>query len=100
MNYNKESIYDEKIAPLMKEIIDICKQEDLSFAAQFYLKEHYSEEVSEPMYCTTVIHIDDQSKGSEQIKFIAGHMKYGIEGKPFVMAMTVSRSAEESNEKD
>jgi len=91
MGYDKESVYDEKIAPLMKEIIDICKQEDLSFAAQFYLKDRFSEEVEQPMYCTTVIHVDDESEGSEQIKFVAGHMKHGVKGKPVVMVMTVTK---------
>lgn len=32
---DKENIYDEKIAPLMTQIIDICKENQLPFFASF-----------------------------------------------------------------
>ena len=36
---DKESVYDEKIFPLMKEIIDICKANDIPFFATFQYKD-------------------------------------------------------------
>lgn len=88
MKYDKESIYDNEIAPLMAQIIAICKREELPMAAQFYLKEE-SEHTGEPMYCTTVIRPGGDSEGLEQISFIAESMRYGRAGKPWVAAYTV-----------
>lgn len=36
--YDKESVYDEKISPLMTQIIEICKDEGISMLADFYLR--------------------------------------------------------------
>lgn len=44
---NKEKIYDEKIAPLMKQIIQICKEEKIPMFADF----QYSNED----FCTTTL---------------------------------------------
>jgi len=37
--YDKEQIYDEKISPLMTQIIQICKENDIKMVADFYLRE-------------------------------------------------------------
>ncbi|HBZ1570543.1 hypothetical protein D2912_04320 [Klebsiella pneumoniae] len=34
-HYNLESIYDEKISPLMRQIIDICKEHNMPMVASF-----------------------------------------------------------------
>lgn len=36
--YDKEKVYDEKIYPLMKEIIKICKEEDIQMVFSCYLR--------------------------------------------------------------
>jgi hypothetical protein len=36
--YDKESVYDEKIAPLLKQVIKVCKDEEIPFVMDFYLK--------------------------------------------------------------
>ena len=36
--YDKEAQYDEKIAPLIKQVIQICKDEEIPFVMDFYLK--------------------------------------------------------------
>jgi hypothetical protein len=90
MKYDKEHVYDEEISPLMAQIIAICKREGLPFAAQFYLKEE-REDTGEPLYCTTVIRPGGDSEGLEQISFVAEAMKYGKQGKPWVMAVTVKQ---------
>lgn len=38
--YDKEKIYDEKIYPLMGQIIEICKENDMQIFATYLLKEH------------------------------------------------------------
>lgn len=34
---NREQVYDEKIAPLMTRIIDVCKQHEIPCVASFHL---------------------------------------------------------------
>jgi hypothetical protein len=94
--YDKEEIYDEKIAPLMKQIIDICKEEELPMVAQFYLKQQHPEadEENGAMYCTTTI-IPAKDKIYEEhhkhLSYVAEAMRYGPGGKPWVMATTITR---------
>ncbi len=38
--YDKEKVYDEKIYPLMGQIIEICKENDMQIFATYLLKEH------------------------------------------------------------
>lgn len=54
--FDKEKVYDEKIFPLMSEIIKICKEENIPIVASFYLKDETEEEG--PMLCTTYIPFD------------------------------------------
>ncbi len=85
--YDKESVYDEEIAPLMQQIIEICKREELPMVAQFYLKEK-RENNDKPMYCSTVILLakeDMKSEVHEQLKYISEVMRHGPKGKPFVV---------------
>lgn len=97
MIYDKESIYDEQIAPLMKQIIEICKAEQLPMNAQFYLKQQHPEadEENGAMYATTSI-IPAKSKmyleHHEHLTFVAESMKYGKQGKPWVMTATITRN--------
>jgi len=92
--YDKEKIYDDKIAPLMKQIIEICKEEQLPMVAQFYLKKD-REDNGEPMYCTTTIvpaKKDMDEEAYDQLRCVANAMKYGPKGKPFVMAAIIKTS--------
>lgn len=94
--YDKESVYDEKIAPLMKQIISICKEEELPMVAQFYLKQQHpdADEENGAMYCTTTI-IPSRDKiyeeHHEHLSYVAEAMKYGKQGKPWIMAATITR---------
>ncbi|MCK4822306.1 hypothetical protein KA005_41470 [bacterium] len=45
---DKESIYDKKIAPLMTQIIDICKEHELPFFASF--------QCADDSFCTSFDH--------------------------------------------
>lgn len=54
MTIDKEAVYDEKISPLVSQIIEICKQEKIPFVMSFALREESDEE--EDLYCTTAIY--------------------------------------------
>ncbi|GBF73151.1 hypothetical protein PA598K_01436 [Paenibacillus sp. 598K] len=98
--YDKESIYDEQIAPLMKQIIEICKREELPMVSQFYLKQQHpdADVENDPMYSTTMI-IPARDKMYEDhhahLKYVAEAMMYGPGGRPYVMAITVQGGAHE-----
>lgn len=49
----KEAAYDERVAPLMKQVIALCKQHKINMAAQFGLDIGDEGNV---LYCTTVLH--------------------------------------------
>ena len=97
IKYEKEAIYDEQIAPLMKQIIEICKREELWFVSQFYLKQERedAEVENQAMYCTTTI-IPARTKMHEEhhehLTYVANAMKYGPSGKPWVMSAMITRN--------
>ncbi|ANY67293.1 hypothetical protein BBD42_13025 [Paenibacillus sp. BIHB 4019] len=90
--YDKESIYDNEIEPLMKQIIEICKREQLPMAATFYLQEHRNDgdHDGEPMYCTTELPFPGDTVGHEHIKYVSEAMRYGKQGKPFVASYMIT----------
>lgn len=53
MLYNKEAIYDEQIAPLMTQILEITKREGIHMLASFALMEEDPNFNDEPMVCTS-----------------------------------------------
>lgn len=53
---NKETVYDEQIAPLMAAIITIAKEHGIGMAATFQLDDV---EEGDPLYCSTTIPGDD-----------------------------------------
>lgn len=50
--YDKEAIYDEEIAPLMKQILATCKKHELPFVASFA---YGREEDGEVHFCSSAI---------------------------------------------
>ena len=94
--FDKETIYDERIAPLMKEVIQICKSEGIPLVAQFYLKQQHpdADEENGAMYCTTSIVPNDveiYQEHRDHLNYVAEVMKYGKNGKPWFMAVTVTK---------
>lgn len=51
---NMETIYDKRIAPLMEEIIAICREYHIPVVASYQLN---SEE--DPLLCTTALRLDE-----------------------------------------
>lgn len=57
MSGPKEAAYDERINPLMAQIIAICKEQKINMAATFILDPD-PEADGDPIACTTVLAID------------------------------------------
>jgi hypothetical protein len=56
----KEQIYDERIAPLMKQIIATCKEYKIAFLADFSL--------DDDLHCTSADLRDDHEPAENQLK--------------------------------
>jgi|GEM_PF-2022892 len=59
---SKESVYDERISPLMTEILKVCKEHGINMAATFSLdpcQDEESESYGEPLLCTSVLAVDE-----------------------------------------
>ncbi|CAM3374978.1 hypothetical protein HP548_00620 [Paenibacillus taichungensis] len=56
--YDKESVYDERISPLMKEIIQICKDEGIPMVTSFYLTSAQSHPNGKELFCTTTLPVE------------------------------------------
>lgn len=93
--FDKESVYDEEIAPLMAQITAICKREGMPMAAQFYLKQEREDAQYEnhAMWCTTILNYfeDIHPDHKEDLSAVAKTMKYGKNGKPFVMTSIIRK---------
>lgn len=70
-NTPKEDIYDEQISPLMSQIIEICKENDIAIAATFELDQN-PDDPDDYLHCSTVItdnhHGDRVRKVGDAIK--------------------------------
>lgn len=51
---DKEAVYDERISPLVQQIIEICKGENIPFLMEFGLREATVED--EDLYCLTAVY--------------------------------------------
>lgn len=67
MSHPKEVAYDNLISPLMTQIIKLCKDHNINFAAQFAIGPHPG--VGGPLLVSTAV-VPDQSdvEGEEQIR--------------------------------
>ena len=59
---NKEKIYDEQISPLMSQVIDICKKNNIAMLMTFSIPTEDDPDLA----CTTAI-LDDESKPTESM---------------------------------
>ena len=67
MSAPKEPFYDERISPLMIQIIALCKEAKINMAAQFSLG--HDEDHESTLFCTTVLpDVDkDDEEGAERM---------------------------------
>lgn len=88
--YDKEAVYDEKINPLIAEIIKVCKENQIHMLASFYLREDNGEDGD--LYCTS--HVYDEQAHSD-ILFECNARIYRRR-KPFFAAAIITKRAEGS----
>lgn len=74
MSAPKEPFYDERISPLMTQIIALCKEAKINMAAQFSLG--HDEDEDSTLFCTTVLHDLDANdeKGVERMQKLRREM--------------------------
>ncbi|MGN6107068.1 MAG: hypothetical protein ACTHU0_18320 [Kofleriaceae bacterium] len=70
----REAVYDERIAPLMQQVIAICKEHGINAFAEFSLG--YDEASDQTLFCTTVLPVDKgDAEGHEVITSLAQHRR-------------------------
>lgn len=84
-----EKAYDEHIAPLMSQIIALCKEHHINMCASFQLD--HNEEQGCAMHCTTLL----QGKDADSRIRNMGNAAYP--SRSSVLAMTVFRTKETSD---
>jgi hypothetical protein len=68
--WDKEAVYDEQIAPLMTQIIKICKEHEIPLVAVFQYLDAPDEEGG-PGFCSTLIPTKLQSTEMRELNRIA-----------------------------
>jgi hypothetical protein len=84
--FDKESVYDNEISPLMKQIIEICKRENIPMAFNFAIKDDGEEEGW--LYCTTV-HDHKSDPDVPYVEKIEKARELFYPAKPLFMAMRI-----------
>jgi len=82
---DKEKVYDDKISPLMSQIIKICKEEKLNMVASFQLRSEYETDNEENFLCTTLLPMNEEHNPYQYRDF-----GKSIYSKPTVFAMTIT----------
>lgn len=86
--YNKEGVYDEKIYPLMDEIIKLCQENNIQMLASFALKDE--DEVGENLACTTYLESSEYNIDSildARNVILDGYMVQ----KPYIITATITK---------
>ncbi|MFJ2364808.1 hypothetical protein ACIPIN_14140 [Pseudomonas sp. NPDC087697] len=60
----KENIYDERISPLVHQIIDICKEHNIALLLSAQLEDEHGDR----LYCTTILPGDDDTSDEKFIQ--------------------------------
>ena len=81
---NKEQIYDEKVSPLMTEIIKICKENDITMLASFSIPTEEHEDLG----CTTALLDNPDDPAHKKYVECVRHIRQG----PVVAAITVTKA--------
>lgn len=83
----KEKVYDEHIAPLMSQIIDLCKQNDIAAFAHFRLDNKDDED---QVLCTTALPVSNNSKDSKVINKLKNVVMNNWDVVPNTWSMTIT----------
>lgn len=85
----KEAAYDDRISPLMAQIIALCKEHNINMAAQFSLGLDPGND--ETLYCTTVINCDKTDEDGYKRTIDCRRVMYPPS--PFFAAFTITSGA-------
>lgn len=69
---NKEQVYDEKISPLMAQIIDVCKANNIAFVASFSIPN----DDDETLACTSAL-LTDETEPPQNLQDAVKVLRYG-----------------------
>lgn len=83
---SRESVYDEKIFPLMGEIIAICKENEIPMAAFFELDRTEGEEDDDPLFCSTIM---DEHAFTDRLTKAGAVVLHGRQLIPTSMSMII-----------
>jgi len=91
MKFDKESIYDTKISPLIGQVIKICQKDGIPFAMTFGIKDDVETDGS-MLYCTSYAYGKEPypELDVDHFKRLANEMMHPG-GKPFFTAMTIRK---------
>lgn len=84
----KEAVYDERISPLMEQIIALCKEHKINMVADFSLG--YDPEGDQTLFCTTALPKVDPSDEKGVERMMASYE--AIRPKPQLFAFTITSS--------
>ena len=84
--YNKEQVYDEKIYPLMDQIIQICKENDMQMIFSCYLRTDEEGDYR----CTTYLKSSEENAKSLDDAAKVIQLGYVVE-KPYFIATTITK---------
>jgi hypothetical protein len=87
---DKEKVYDEKISPLMTEIIKICKSEGINMATSFQLPSEQETNDGNHFLCTTLLPLNKEHYPQQYEQLCRS-----IYQKPFALAITITKGSEQ-----
>lgn len=84
--YDKEQVYDEKINPLMAQIIDICKENDIQMLFSCYLRADDEGDLK----CDT--YLESKEENCNNLDDAAKVIRFGyVAQKPYFIATTITK---------
>ena len=89
---DKEPIHDEKISPLMAQIIDICKANNINMVASFQLRSGKERAEEGNFLCTTTLPVDKEHWPDEYSRL--SKAIFGSE--PVILAITITKQKGEN----
>jgi len=88
--YDKEKIYDEKIFPLMNQVIEICKENDIQMLFSCYLRTDEEGDLT----CDTYLPSKEQNCDKLENARLCIRDAY-VAQRPYFMATTISKGLNE-----
>lgn len=93
--FDKEAIHDSKIAPLMTQIIEICRENAMPFLASFCYAQQSDDEGGETLFCTSYINAGDPIPELVEALDI---LRNGASYRPKMAAFTILTDKKQTNQ--